>query len=392
MGLFKSLTRIGSFMGKELVEVIRRPGAFFSLILGPFLVMAIFGLGFGGVLRPLDTIIVLPANAGLSTDPATYQQITGPAVHIVAVTSDEGGADRLLREQKVDLVVIAPPDLKDRFAAGQQSTLTVEFNEIDPIRASNASIMANQIASEVNRELIKNAVASGQQQLGGAASKIPPEVVAAPTVAQPDNIAQSTPTVVVFYAPAVLALVLQHLGVTLPALSLVRERLSGAIELFRVSPVTTLEILIGKYLGFGFLAAIVALALLALVVTFLHVPFLGSATFLAATLFLLGFASLGLGLFISVIADSERQAIQLSLLVLLASVFFSGFVLPLTEFTPAVQVASHVLPVTDGIRLVQDTMLRGQTLEPGLLGVLGALGVLFFLLTALRLHAQVARA
>jgi len=268
----------------------------------------------------------------------------------------------------------------------------VQFNEVDPIRAANASIMADRIASEVNRELIKDAVARGEQLVGGVVARIPPDVAAAPTVARPDNVAQSTPTVVVFYAPAVLALVLQHMGVTLPALSLVRERLSGAMELFRVSPVTTLEILIGKYLGFGFLAAAVSLALLATLQGLIHVPLLGSVTFLAASLFLLGFASLGLGLLISVVADSERQAVQLSLLVLLASVFFSGFVLPTTEFVPAVQVAAHALPVTDGIRLIQDTMLRGSTLEPELLGVLGGLGVLFFALTALRLHAQVAGA
>ena len=392
MRLLKALTRIGSFMGKELVEVIRRPGAFFSLILGPFLVMAIFGLGFGGVLRPLDTIIVLPANAGLSGDPSTYQAIAGPAVHILAVTDDATAATQLLRDQQVDLVVVAPSDLKDRFLRGEQSEITVQFNEVDPIRAANASIMADRIASEVNRELIRDAVARGEQQVGGVVARIPPDVVAAPTVARPDNVAQSTPTIVVFYAPAVLALVLQHMGVTLPALSLVRERLSGAMELFRVSPVTTLEILIGKYLGFGILAAAVSLALLATLQGLIHVPLLGSVTFLAATLFLLGFASLGLGLLISVVADSERQAVQLSLLVLLASVFFSGFVLPITEFVPAVQVAAHALPVTDGIRLIQDTMLRGSTLEPELLGVLGGLGILFFALTALRLHAQVARA
>ena len=76
---------------------------------------------------------------------------------------------------------------------------------------------------------------------------------------------------------------------------------------------------------------------------------------------LLVVASIGLGLFISVISDSERQAVQLSLLVLLASVFFSGFVLPIEEFTPGVRAAGYMLPVTHGIRLTQDIMLRGWT-------------------------------
>ena len=74
-------------------------------------------------------------------------------------------------------------------------------------------------------------------------------------------------------------------------------------------------------------------------------------------------ASLGIGLVIAVISDSERQAVQLSLLLLLASVFFSGFVLAISEFTEPVRVLAYMLPVTHGIRLMQDIMLRGGTTQ-----------------------------
>ena len=76
---------------------------------------------------------------------------------------------------------------------------------------------------------------------------------------------------------------------------------------------------------------------------------------------LLSFASLGLGLLISTVVDSERQAVQLSMLVLLASVFFSGFVLPLDQFITPLRIAAYALPVTHGIQLLQDFMLRGST-------------------------------
>ena len=81
---------------------------------------------------------------------------------------------------------------------------------------------------------------------------------------------------------------------------------------------------------------------------------------------LLSFASLGLGLLISTIVDSERQAVQLSMLVLLASVFFSGFVLPLDQFITPLRIAAYSLPVTHGIQLLQDYMLRGGTNAQGL--------------------------
>lgn len=68
-----------------------------------------------------------------------------------------------------------------------------------------------------------------------------------------------------------------------------------------------------------------------------------------------------MGLLVAVVSDSERQAVQLSLLVLLAPVFFSGFVLDIEEFSAPVRAVAYALPVTHGIRLLQDLMLRGST-------------------------------
>jgi ABC-2 type transport system permease protein len=181
------------------------------------------------------------------------------------------------------------------------------------------------------------------------------------------------------------------MAVTLSALSLVRERLGGVIELFRVSPASTPEILLGKYLGFGLLSLAIGGSLLALLVLALGVPFLGDPRLFVATVVLLTFASLGVGLLISVVFDSERKAVQLSLLVLLASVFFSGFVLPVEEFRPEVRTAAYLLPVTNGIRLLQDIMLRGATHSLWQLGLLAGVGLALFLLTALLLRRSMAR-
>ena len=72
-------------------------------------------------------------------------------------------------------------------------------------------------------------------------------------------------------------------------------------------------------------------------------------------------------------SDSERQAVQLALLVLLGSVFFSGFLLDLSQFTPAMQVVGNLLPVTQGIALLQDLLLRGSTPDTWRLGVMAAI-------------------
>ena len=58
------------------------PGAIVSLVLGPFLIMAVFGLGYSGVRRPLETVVVAPLRPSSPADTATYQDLAGPALHI----------------------------------------------------------------------------------------------------------------------------------------------------------------------------------------------------------------------------------------------------------------------------------------------------------------------
>jgi ABC-2 type transport system permease protein len=391
MRFAKSLTRISSFVGKELVEIIRRPGAFVSLVLGPFLIMAVFGVGYSGTRRAMETVLVIPEEAPLSRETGYYQDLAGPAIHIQEVTTDGEAARQRLAREEIDLVVVAPADMEDRFRGGEQSQIVVQINEVDPVLSNYAYFLAERITREVNSEILRRAVAEGEQYAVQQLDQpdvltIPPEVVAQPTTASTENVSPTEPNVVAYFGPALLALVLQHMAVTLSALSLVRERLGGVMEIFRVSPINTPEILIGKYVGFGVLNLLVGGILLALLVGALRVPFLGSPVLLAVTLILITFASLGLGLVISLVADSERSAVQLSLLVLLASVFFSGMVLPVEEFAGPVQVGAHVLPVTNGIRMLQDVMLRGGTYAPWHLGVLAGVGVVLFVIAALLLR------
>ena len=371
------VVRLLAFMGKELTETLRRPGAIVSLILGPFLIMAVFGLGYDGAKRPLETIVVAPPSSGLPADVESYQELAGGGLHIDEVTADRAAAEARLVAGTADVVIVAPEDPESRFRAGEQSTIEVIIDTVDPVAYNYAGFLAAGLASEVNREIIERAAQETQGYAVAAgepdAAAIPPEVVAAPTRSELRNAAPSEPGVIAYFGPAVLALILQHLAVTLVALSLVRERTSGVIELFRISPVSTTEVLIGKVLAFGFIGSAIAALTVVLLVGVFDVPFLADPGPVAGVIGLLLVASLGLGLLIAVVSDSERQAVQLSLLVLLASVFFSGFVLAIEEFTEPVRALAYTLPVTHGIRLLQDLMLRGSTTEAWEALALGAI-------------------
>jgi len=164
------------------------------------------------------------------------------------------------------------------------------------------------------------------------------------------------------------------------------------MELFRISPVNSLELVIGKYIGLGLVSAVIAVVTSLLLVIVLGVPLLGSPWLVAGVIALVVLASLGIGLLISIIADSERQAVQLALLLLLASVFFSGFVLPVNEFREGVQYASYALPVTHGIRLLQDLMLRGTTNSWWEMSALAGIALVLLVLTVLALRRSLRNA
>jgi ABC-2 type transport system permease protein len=366
-GLVTMVQRLLAIVGKELIEVIRRPGALVSLVFGPFIIMALFGAGYGGFRRPLETVVVVPPGSSIPTDAASYQKLAGTGLHIAAVVQDAATAEAGLAAGTTDVIVITPADPAASFKAGQQSVIEVVVDTIDPIRADYANYLASNLSSAVNQAIITRAVEEGQgialADGQTAAAKIPPEVVAAPTKASLRNAAPTEPRVLAYYGPAVLALILQHLAITLIALALVRERTSGVIELFRVAPIKAGEVIVGKVLAYLLIGGLIAALTITLLIVGFGIPLLGDPVSLAAAIALLLLASLGIGLVVAVISDSERQAVQLSLLLLLASVFFSGFVVAISEFAEPIRILAYALPVTHGIRLIQDIMLRGSTTQ-----------------------------
>jgi len=388
--------RLLTIVGKELIEVLRRPGALISLVLGPFLIMAVFGFGYDGFRRPLETIVVVPPGSSIPADVGTYQALAGSGLHIAAVVPDTAAAERELATGETDVVVVTPPDPEATFAAGRQSVIEVVVDTDDPIRASYAASLAAGLSNAVNQAIIRRGVAEGQgvavAEGQPAATRIPADVVAAPTRAEIRNISPTQPRVLAFYGPAVLALILQHLAVTLVALGLVRERTSGVIELFRVGPINAWEVIVGKVLAYLLIGGLIATLTIVLLVVGFEIPVLGDPATLAATIGLLLVAALGIGLLVAVVSDSERQAVQLSLLLLLASVFFSGFVVAISEFAEPVRVLAYALPVTHGIRLMQDIMLRGGTIQAWEYAALGLIALVTLVAAWYGLRRGMARA
>ncbi len=170
-------------------------------------------------------------------------------------------------------------------------------------------------------------------------------------------------TVTDFFAPAAVALLVQHLVLTLGAMSLVNDRGIGLFEVFQVGPIGPGRVLVGKHAAHLLVGALVSAALLFGVTRGLGVPAAGDPLWLALGMFGLLSASLALGSVVALLARSATQAVQYAMLVLLGGLFFGGFLLELDAFRYPVKAVSWLLPVTYGIRLLRDVMLRGIRLD-----------------------------
>lgn len=282
----------------------------------------------------------------------------------------------------------------DRLAA----TLTVFGSEAEPLRLQVEQVRTRLQQVDQLLGLIEGSVATPTQDSVDAPpgllqtrrslqtlrdainsfTSIPLDVVIAPLSVETELVAPLTPDVITFFAPTILALLLQHIAVSLGALAFVRERLTGTFDLYIVAPISHLRLLLGKYVAYVLFILLIASVVLVVLLAGLHVPLFGSPWRLALTLLLLALASIGLGFALSLLAATERQAVQLSMLSLLAVVFFSGFVLPLSALRQPALSASYALPATYGVVLLQDIMLRGLPGSNQLLLILAAIGFILF--------------
>ena len=337
--LATTILRLLALVGKELIEVIRRPGALVSLVLGPFLIMAVFGLGYNGERRPARDGRGHPPELG----PADRRRDLPGARRRRA--AHPGGDRRRGGGRGRAWPMAAPtwsssPRLMRRRSSGPASSRSSRSWSTPSTRSARTT-PGSSPRTWPTPSTRRSSAAPSRRPRATSRPPTPARRSSRPRSSPPRRRprsrtrAPSEPQVLAYFGPAVLALILQHLAVTLVALALVRERTSGVIELFRVAPVNAWEVIAGKVLTYMLIGGLIAAATVALLVGVFQIPMLGDPVALAGAIALVLLASLGIGLVIAVISDSERQAVQLSLLLLLASVFFSGFVLAISEFTRA---------------------------------------------------------
>lgn len=192
--------------------------------------------------------------------------------------------------------------------------------------------------------------------------------------------------------PSLIGLILLFVGTVITSLGVVREREQGTLEQLAVTPLRPVDVIIGKIAPYFVVAVIDISVITAVGIILFDVPFRGSILMFGAFGLLYLFVVLGLGVLISTVSQSQGEAIQLAIMVLLPQVMLSGMIFPLDSMAPGVRWIGYLLPLTYFVIGMRGVFLKGSSF--GALSfplmILGVMAVVILVLAILRFRRDLA--
>jgi ABC-2 type transport system permease protein len=188
-----------------------------------------------------------------------------------------------------------------------------------------------------------------------------------------------------YITPGIIALILTIITVFLTSMGIVREKEIGTLEQLMVTPIHSYQLIIGKIVPFSLLAFVdAAVAMLAIYLIF-GIGIVGSVSllFMEAMLFIL--TTLGLGIAISTIAETQQQAAFIGWFMMIFSILLSGFFVPIANMPRAIQLITYLNPLRYFLVVLREIYLKGSTLDilwPETLGLVAFAVVVFSLAVA----------
>lgn len=382
------IVRLTSFFRKEILEVLRQPKLVLTLILGPFLILFLFGIGYTNQQEPVRTLIVSQPDNELAQEMIQQMSTVEGIVNYVGNTSDQEEMIQKLERNEIDLGIVVPENSMERIRQDEHAELEFYQNQLDPNQESYMNYIASTLTQTMNKQtLITLAQESDIEEI----TQVSAEVLTEPFRYRFFSVTGVDIQPTDFLTPGVLVLLLQHMMTTLAALSIVREQRAGTMELYRVSPLKPGEILISKYVTYMILGIMIATILSAAIYFGLGFPMNGNWLHVFYVILGVLFTSIGLGFLISLISKTDTEAVQFAMIALLFSVFFSGFFIDLRYLNPPIRHISYGIPAAYGKNLLQDIMLRGAGIDYRVLGSLVGIGVGLFLLSIALLNRRMKR-
>jgi ABC-2 type transport system permease protein len=147
-------------------------------------------------------------------------------------------------------------------------------------------------------------------------------------------------------------------------MAIVREKEIGTLEQLNVTPLGRVQLIFGKLIPYGVIGLIDALIVLAVIVFWFEVPLRGSFWLLIATSVVYLMTTLGLGLFVSTISDTQQQAMMTAtFFFMMPMMYLSGFIFPIENMPAAIQPLTFLIPLRYFVIILRGIFLKGVGLE-----------------------------
>jgi ABC-2 type transport system permease protein len=336
--------RLIAVASKEVRQLSRDRPTFGMIVGVPLMQITLFGFAINFDVRHLATAVYDEANTSMSREFVAQLEAT-QVVRVIQHTASSAELDALLREGRISLGVVIPHDFERRLQSNTRSVAQILVDGSQPTLSGVAAGLAEM------PPLSRHGMGpfSGDQRLV-------PRRVEIRTLYNPEK------RTAVQIVPALIGVILTMTMVVFTASAIVRERERGNLELLIATPLGRLELMVGKLLPYVVIGLIQVTLILFAGRLLFGVPVIGSLFDLYGAGLMFIAATLGLGLFVSTLAQTQFQAFQFAFLTMLPSILLSGFMFPFEGMPVAAQWIAQVLPLTHFNVIIRGVMLRGAAL------------------------------
>jgi drug efflux transport system permease protein len=327
------LSGFWAMLRKEFIQM-RRDRITLGMMVGlPALQLALFGYAIRTEVRHLPTLVLDESRSAVSKALVDVMRNTGN-FDIVGEARNRDEIRARIEAGEIRAALIIPPDFANEIKRGRQAQAQVIVDAADPL-ASSAAISAAGLAA---RSL--------------AVTRSPIDVRVRPWY----NPALKSSTYIV---PGLVGLLLSITLIVITSMAIVRERERGTLEQLVVTPIDKTSLMLGKIVPFALVGYVQMTVILALGKLLFGIPLNGSILLLYVLSAAFIIANLGLGLFVSTIAQTQAQAMQLSFFFMLPNILLSGYMFPREAMPLPAQWIGLALPLTHYLKILRGILLRG---------------------------------
>jgi ABC-2 type transport system permease protein len=371
--------QIAAVFRKEVRQTIRDRRVMFMLIVAPLVQTVVLGAAVDFDVDRVPTLVVDRDGSAESREHARRLLADGTLLRAgAAATAEE--AQREIDDGRAAAALVLPPRLGADLLARRPAEVQVVLDGTDPNRASAAAAAASGYFGGLGERLVRD-------RLRAAGRPEPAQIAVVPRVAYNPRL-KTAPYVV----PGISAMLLVIVTKLVTAMGLARERESGTLEQVLVTPIRPIWLLLGKLLPFLVIGVVDVGLLLAVGTWIFEVPLRGSLLvgLLGVVLYL--FSTLGMGLFISTVSQTQQQAFLGGFLFVMPAILLSGVMTPIRAMPGWLQAITLVNPLRHFAEVIRGVLLRGAGLGDlwFQLAMLAVIGLSVMGLAVVRFRTQVA--